>query len=404
MEMLMINHFTQVPSEKGNGRFVYLCNLLKKNNPEINLEVITTSFLHRTKEQRVLSEEDLNKLNYKLTTIYEPGYKKNVSLKRFYSHYVMGRNLNKYLKNIKRKIDVIYCSVPSLDVAKVAAKYSKKHNIKFIIDVQDLWPEAFKMVFHIPILSNIIFYPMKRKANYIYKQADEIIAVSDTYANRAASVNNKYKNKLSVFLGTNLKDFDKYKSENLVKYIDDKIRIAYIGTLGHSYDLTSVIEGIAKLNSEGINNLEFVIMGDGPLRAKFENYAKEKDIDCIFTGRLEYPKMVGMLCSCDIAVNPISKGAAASIINKVGDYAAAGLPVINTQECEEYRDLVEKYNIGYNCNNNDYIDISKKIKYLIENKEERIKLGNNNRKLAEEKFDREKTYNKICELVKKSDI
>ena len=42
--------------------------------------------------------------------------------------------------------------------------------------------------------------------------------------------------------------------------------------------------------------------------------------------------MVGMLGVCDIAVNSISKGAAQSIINKHGDYAAAGLPVVNTQE------------------------------------------------------------------------
>ena len=54
----------------------------------------------------------------------EPGYTKNVSFKRFYSHYVMGRNLRKYLSN-RKKPDVIYCAVPSLDVAKTAAKYAK---------------------------------------------------------------------------------------------------------------------------------------------------------------------------------------------------------------------------------------------------------------------------------------
>ncbi len=36
--------------------------------------------------------------------------------------------------------------MPSLDVAKVAAKYAKENNIRFIIDIQDLWPEAFRMV------------------------------------------------------------------------------------------------------------------------------------------------------------------------------------------------------------------------------------------------------------------
>lgn len=58
--------------------------------------------------------------------------------------------------------------------------------------------------------------------------------------------------------------------------------------------------------------------------------------------------MVGLLCSCDIAVNPIKKGSAGSIINKVGDYAAAGIPVVNTQENLEYKNILEEYNAGIN--------------------------------------------------------
>ena len=54
------------------------------------------------------------------------------------------------------------------------------------------------------------------------------------------------------------------------------VRIAYIGTLGHSYDIPLVINSIKYLNEKGINNLKFIIMGDGPLKEEFENYAEEK--------------------------------------------------------------------------------------------------------------------------------
>ena len=304
---------------------------------------------------------------------------------------------------MKKKPDIIYCFIPSLDVGKVCAKFAKNNNIRFIIDVQDLWPEAFQMVFNIPVLSNIIFFPMKRMANYIYKNADDIVAVSDTYANRAAKVNTKYKNKLSVFLGTRLEYFDKCKEENKIEYNDDKVRLAYIGTLGHSYDLKCTIDALEILKNKGKDKIKFVVMGDGPLRESFETYAKQKNIDCEFTGRLEYEKMVGILCGADITVNPIKKGSAGSIINKVGDYAAAGLPVINTQESPEYRKLVEEYEIGYNCENNNAEDLACKIEILYNNKELREKLGKNNRKLAEEKFDRKITYQKIVDLVEKND-
>lgn len=379
--------------ESNNSRFVYIAKLLamSKNN---NVEIITSDYNHTKKEKF----NKIGKLDgVKITACHEPGYPKNVCLKRFNSHKKLSKNIKEYLEK-RKKPDIIYCAIPSLAVGKIVAQYAEKNGVRFVIDIQDLWPEAFKMVFKIPLLSNAIFYPMKRQANYIYKCADDIIAVSDTYRDRATSVNKKYKNKLTVFLGTNLEYFDKCKEKNIKHYNDNIIRIAYIGTLGHSYNIKTIIDAL-ELLKEKYNNLNFLVMGSGPLKNQFEAYAKDKNINCEFTGRLEYPEMVGTLCSCDIAVNPITHGAAQSIINKVGDYAAAGLPVINTQENLEYRNLVEKYNIGYNCENSNKQDIANKIEILIKDKKLRKELGNNNRKLAEEKFDRKKTYNQIVKII-----
>jgi len=110
--------------------------------------------------------------------------------------------------------------------------------------------------------------------------------------------------------------------------------------------------------------------------------------------------MVRRLCRCDIAVNPIVKNSAASIINKHADYAAAGLPVINTQKSKEYRRLLERYQAGLNCKPEDAADLAGKLAYLIRNKDARIQMGENHKKLAVEKFDRKKTYQKAVALLK----
>ena len=144
-------------------------------------------------------------------------------------------------------------------------------------------------------------------------------------------------------------------------------------------------------------------MGDGPLKSEFEKYAKEKNVDCEFTGRLQYEKMIGILCSCDIAVNPITHGAAQSIINKVGDYAAAGLSVINSQENEEYRRLIEEKEIGINVKNNDINDMSNAIEKLYTDCDKRKLYGKNNRLLAIERFDRKNTYKKIIDIIQKNE-
>ena len=396
-DILLIAHFTHVPGEAGNSRFNYIAK--KINKEKTTVEVVTTSFSHRTKKERKVSIEQKRTIDYKLTMLEEPGYNANISFRRFYSHYVFSKNLNKYLRN-RKKPDLIYCAVPSLDAAYVAAKYARKNDIKFIIDVQDLWPEAFKMIFKIPILSDVVFFPLMKKANYIYSIADEIVAVSQTYLERALRVNKDCPKAYSVYLGTELDYFDSIAKKNKVKSKpESEVWLVYIGTLGHSYDLYSVIDALKILKDKGVTNLKFILMGDGPLRSKYESYAKSKGIISHFTGRLEYSKMVEILTVCDIAVNPIRSGSAGSIINKVGDYAAAGLPVLNTQDSKEYRDLIDTFNAGINCDSGNSKKLAEKLILLYENSELRRIKGENNRKLAEIKFDREKTYQSIIKSL-----
>lgn len=377
-----------------NSRFLYIAKMLAKSNKN-NIEIITSDFSHARKT-------NFNKIDkidgIKFTVCHETGYERNVSLKRFISHKELAINIKKYLKE-RKKPDVIYLAVPSLSVGKICTKFCDKNDIKLIIDIQDLWPEAFKMVFNIPIISNLIFFPMKKQADYIYSRADEIVAVSETYCNRALKVNKKTKKGLSVFLGTDLKYFDECKKNNKIEFDDDVIRIAYIGTLGHSYNIKFVIDAISILNKKGINNIKLIVMGDGPLKQEFEEYAKERNINCEFTGKLKYENMIGLLCSCDIAVNPIKAKSAGSIINKVGDYAAAGLPVINSQESKEYRYLIDENQIGINVENDDSKSMSSAIELMCSDYKKRKEYGNNNRKLAEKKFDRQNTYSKIINVI-----
>ena len=179
----------------------------------------------------------------------------------------------------------------------------------------------------------------------------------------------------------------------------DKIVIVYIGTLSVSYDLRIVIQAIKRIGEQTEVPIKLLVMGDGIKRIEFEDCAKESRIDFEFTGMLPYGEMVKRLVKCDIAVNPIVKGSAGSVINKVCDYAAAALPVVNTQECEEYRKLLRDYNSGINCAVGSIDEVAAALIMLIDNKELRVEMGKNSRKLAEEKFDRDCTYKEIKDFV-----
>ena len=386
--------------ETYNSRFLTIADMLVEKGH--NVTIATTNFIHN-KKCHIDGVTSYKKI--KVEALNEPGYKKNVCLKRFWSHYVLAKRLKKWLENIE-KPDVIYCAIPSLDFAYEAAKYAKKNNIKFIIDIQDLWPEAFEMVFNIPVIKDIIFYPLRKKANKVYALADEIVAVSKTYGDRALKVNKKCKQAHVVFLGTDLSKFDNCKEEPVfVKKGNDEIWLGYVGTLGHSYDIKTVIDSLDKLRDrEFYHRLKFIVVGDGPLRDEFEKYADEKMVNVHFTGMLPYPQMVATLCKCDIAINPIVKNAAQSIINKHADYAAAGIPVISTQECNEYKELVSLWDMGYNCECENIDEIAYRIEQLICSNGELLEKGRNARVCAENKFNRCSTYEKIIEIVEKKEV
>lgn len=392
-DILIIANYIVTPEESGNGRFNYIAEKLAIES-NCQVELVSTTFSHCRKKRR---KNNLSFENYKLTLLEEPGYQKNISLKRFYSHWILSKNLKKYLSK-RKKPDIIYCAIPSLSLGKVAMEYAKKNNIKFMVDIQDLWPEAFKMVFNPKIIGDLIYYPLKKQADYIYKNADEIIAVSETYVERGVKINKKITKGHSVFLGNDLEEYDSLKNKIFIEKPKNKFWITYVGTLGHSYDIKIIIDALEIINKK-IKNIEFLILGDGPLKEKFEQYGKEKEVKTNFLGRVPFEVVVNYLDKSDILVNPIKSGSAASIINKVGDYASAGKPVINTQESKEYRTLVDIYKVGFNCKNSDSKDIADKIYKLYLNEELRIKMGNNNRTLAEEKFDRKKTYKKIIDIV-----
>lgn len=392
-DIVIIANFCRDFSETDNGRFMYLCKELSKMN---KVEIITSDFGHSAKKHK----QPLNhRWPFDITFLHEPGYKKNISLKRFYSHYMWGKEIEKYL-NKRKKPDVIYCAVPSLTGPLKAARYCENNSVKFIIDVQDLWPEAFKLAFNVPVISDIIFAPFNAYVNGIYKRADEICAVSRTYAERAKSVNNKCSDTHVVFLGTELSTFDRYVRENPVEKPKDELWLGYCGTLGASYDITIAIDALAILKQRGITPPKFIVLGDGERKAEFEKHAKELGVECLFTGRLPYEEMCGWLVACDIAVNPIMHNAAQSIINKHGDFAASGIPVLNTQECKEYRELVKEYKMGFNCRNGDAEGLADRLQLLIEDEQLRFKMGKNARRCAEEKFDRQNSYKEIIHAIK----
>ena len=393
-DILLIANYWHFEEEKASSRYRTFADILCQY---YNLEVVTSTFCHLKKQQRDPETLNLSGLPYRMTLQYEKGYAKNICLRRISSYRQFGKNVYRYLQK-RKKPDLIIVSVPSLTVADYATQYAKEHDIPVIVDIQDLWPEAFKMALRVPVLSDLLFFPMLKQANRIYRRASEIMAVSDTYVARGKQQNKRCRG-LSIYIGTDSQLVQEKMQGCSVSKDPGEFWIGYVGALGHSYDIKTVISAVKELEKAGYSNIVFKVMGEGVLRAEFERFAAEVGAKCDFTGLLEYGLMMKTLMQCDVAVNPIVGQSVASIINKVSDYAAAGVPVVNTQNSPEYRALLEQYEAGINVKNGDIQGVADALRRLYEDENLRKAMSGHAKAMFTEKFDRGTNYIKLVHTI-----
>ncbi|WP_138261913.1 glycosyltransferase family 4 protein [[Clostridium] hylemonae] len=385
-------------NENGYTRFRFLSEFLVEKGYEVDL--ITSSFQHWAKEQRDIESISKEKYPFRLRFIEEPGYKKNIDLRRIYSHSVAAKNLKKML-NHDGAYDLIYCEIPPNDVALSAAEYAHEHDIPFVVDVNDLWPEAMQMVIDIPIVSHVLFYPLLRDAEKVYELCAGVIGTSDEYTDRPFTKNVRNIPKETVYVGNEISVFDEGVEANIqaIKKESGEFWVTYAGTIGTSYDIRTMVQAADELKKQGYMNIYFKILGGGPLKDELEEYAKTLLGNVEFTGYVPYDKMAAYLRKSDILINSFIKKAPQSIVNKIADYLAAGKPMINTCSSIEFRNKVARDGFGVNIEAEDKKLLVDAILEIFNDEEKQKQMGYSARKIAEEQFNRPNSYNKIVALI-----
>lgn len=385
-------------NENGYTRFRFLSEFLTEKGYKVDL--ITTSFQHWAKAQRDMDKVVKSEYSFNLRFIPEPGYKKNIEVRRIWSHSIAARNLKKMLAE-DGDYDLIYCEIPPNDVALAAARYAQEHKIPFVVDVNDLWPEAMHMVLDIPIISNILFSPLLWDAEKVYRLCTGVIGTSDEYRDRPFKRKKRNIPKRTVYVGNELTVFDQ-GVEQYTPEIEKKpgeFWVTYAGTIGTSYDIKTMILAADVLKKRGYSDIHIKILGGGPLKEELEELSKKLKGNVEFVGYVPYEKMAAYLKKSDILVNSFVKKAPQSIVTKIGDYLAAGKPMINTCSSLEFRNKVNRDGFGINIEAEDKKILADAIIELYKDKEKCKEMGKRARKIAEEQFDRPNSYNAIVDLI-----
>ena len=389
--------------ERGYTRFRFLSELLVREGFEVDL--ITSTFQHWDKAQRDTTRDCYQGLPYRIRFVFEPGYSRNLDLVRIRSHQVFAKNLkglfeSRFSDN-PRAYDLIYSEIPPNDMARTCAEVAAAHKIPYVADVNDLWPEAMRMALDVPVLSDIAFAPFARDARRTYELIAAAVGTSDEYAARPEADRDTPYERRTVYVGNQLAAFDAGANEHEADVVKPagEIWVTYAGMLGASYDIATLIDA-AVLAGDADPRVRVKLLGDGPNREALEKQARDLGAPVDFLGYAPYDLMAAYLCASDITVNSLVKSAAQSIVTKIGDYLAAGIPMINTGSSPEFRAKVETDGFGVNVEAEDASALADAILELASDSETRAEMGRRARRIAEEQFDQENSYQVIVDLIR----
>ena len=146
----------------------------------------TQNWSHARKDERRLTGgrtlADLSAaLPFALKFVRVPGYRRNICLKRIWSHWRFAKNWVA-LASAADAPDLIVVSSPPLFIGRAVRRFCARTGAKYIVDIMDAWPETFERV-----APRWTLGWMRRLARDNYRQAAGITAVAQRYLDLAKS-------------------------------------------------------------------------------------------------------------------------------------------------------------------------------------------------------------------------
>ena len=277
----------------------------------------------------------------------------------------------------RRRFDVIQaCNPPDL-IFLVGAVFKLLFHTRFIFDHHDINPELYEAKFgHRNFLWKIVVF-FERLSFWL---ADVSIATNHSY--RAIAIERGGKAPEDVFVvrsGPDLARIREVPPDPSWKKGRAHM-VAYIGVIGGQEGLDLLLEAALHMrNARSRNDVQFVIVGDGPEAVKVRRAAQDMGLDDIFTftGRVDDPTFFSVLCSADVCVNPDRPNAMndKSTMNKIMEYMAVGKPIVQF-------DLTEGRYSAQDASlyATDVADFGDKIIALLDDPERRAAMGAAGRK------------------------
>lgn len=312
--------------------------------------------------------------------------------------YLFIRKIKKY---VTTKIDAVIVYSPPLPLAFVGKWIQKKYHAKFILNVQDLFPQN---AIDLDILRNkwlIKFFFWMEKISYY--NADIIAVHSEGNKTQLAAHYSDIKRKFTVM--HNWVDVDAHQATQSNQNfrdlfnLHDKFVFVFAGIVGPSQHLSALIAVAEKL--QHIPDICFLIVGDGADKEKLQTMVAQLNLQNVlfkpFINRAVYPNL---LKACNVGFVSLSaKNKTPVVPGKILGYMAAGLPVLAFlhQESDGHT-IIEAAQCGYAVVSDDITRLVAVITQMYQQKERCAALGESGLCYAKTHFSKETCVDRIIDF------
>jgi glycosyltransferase involved in cell wall biosynthesis len=332
-------------------------------------------------------------------------YRRNVSLQRLRNHAQIASRFAALVAHEDRP-DVILCSFPTIELSREAVRYGAAARVPVIIDVRDLWPDAF--IDLVPRAARRVarwaLRTQFKDTEAVFRDCAAIYGVSRAYLEWGLAKGGRARRDSDAEfpLGYRRTQWSRADEEG----VDAKLRAAgadgsrplatFVGTFGRTYDLGTVIAAARTLAAERFGP-QFVLCGAGEREQEWRTAAAELD-NVAFTGWLSAGELACLLARSAVGLAAYAAEAPQGIPNKVIEYLSAGLPMVCSLPGES-RALLEGADCGIYYEPGDAAALRRALLALLEDEPGRRAMGLRAARLFERHYSSDTVYGAMADAI-----
>lgn len=406
MKIWIINPYGPVPSESWRD---YSYVMLGRQLAEAGHEVVwwTSNFSHHFKQFRSKGWEDIaDRVGFTIRLVPTTGYKRNIGLGRIIRDWVFAIRAFRNCRNFPPPDAIVFSESP-LTFGYAGQKMAETLQCPSIYHQMDLWPELIINAFpaRLQKIANVLFAPVYSSRRRVFSKLNAVTALALPYLEAVFREEPRLREHphAVVYNGIDVAAFRRHMTTNTqpIPGLPEKqpgdIWAIFAGSLGPSYDIPTlwkVAERLAASNS----SIHIIVAGDGPYRPMLEQRSDQKSTTRLhYVGKLAPQQLAGLYRSCDIGLCAYSAGSNVEMPDKIYDYTAAGLAVINSLS-GEVSNVIAQNQIGLQYLPGHVEDLLAKLLKLTASPAEMKAMAERSRLLGET-YDRHVQYAQLVRVV-----